>query len=267
MFEAFRQLFRPRPKGPHGSVPEGERIYVIGDIHGRLDLFSELALAIEQDDIDSTPADSTVILLGDLVDRGLDSRGVLATAREWQQRRTLRIIVGNHEQMFVDSFDDLDVLRHFLRHGGRETVVSYGVDRKRYDRATLEEVQEMMRAAVPQEDIDFIRTFEEFVTAGDYLFVHAGILPGLPLEEQRRHDMIWIRDGFTKFEGDLGHIVVHGHTIYEDIDERPNRIGIDTGAYRSGRLTCMVLEGESRRYIQTVATDGGITIEKRELPQ
>lgn len=267
MLEALRQIFRPRDKGPAGSVPAGERYYVIGDIHGRLDLFEGLALAIEQDILDSEPADCTVILLGDLVDRGEDSRGVLATAREWQQRRKVRILVGNHEQMFLDSFEDTDVLRHFLKHGGRETVLSYGLDKKTYNRGTLEEVQAMMRAAIPQEDLEFMAGFEEYVVAGDYLFVHAGILPEVPLEEQRRHDMIWIRDGFTKYQGDLGHIVVHGHTIFEDIDERPNRIGIDTGAYRSNRLTCLVLEGPSRRYLQAVgAIDGPVTIEKRETP-
>lgn len=267
MLEALRQMFRPRSKGPAGSVPAGERFYVIGDIHGRLDLFEELALAIEQDDLDSGPAESTVVLLGDLVDRGQDSRGVLATAREWQNRRKVRILVGNHEQMFLDSFEDTDVLRHFLKHGGRETVLSYGLDKKAYNRGTLEEVQAMMRDAIPQEDLDFIAGFEEYVLAGDYLFVHAGILPEVAIDEQRRHDLIWIREGFTKYQGDLGHIVVHGHTIFEDIDEQPNRIGIDTGAYRSGRLTCMVLEGSARRYIQAVGKEGGpVTIEKRDTP-
>ena len=266
MLESLRQILRPRTNGPTGSVPAGERYYVIGDIHGRLDLFEELVLAIEQDDRNSSPAKSTVILLGDLIDRGPDSRGVLATAREWQQRRKVRVLVGNHEQMFLDSLEDTDVLRHFLKHGGRETVLSYGLDKKAYNRATLDEVQAMMRAAIPQEDLDFISGFAEYVVAGDYLFVHAGILPGVSLEHQRRHDMIWIRDGFTKHQGDLGYIVVHGHTIFEDIDERTNRIGIDTGAYRSGRLTCMVLEGSARRYIQTVCDNGTIGIEMRENP-
>lgn len=264
MLESLRQIFRPRTNGPTGSVPAGERYYVIGDIHGRLDLFEQLILAIEQDDRDSGSAESTVILLGDLVDRGADSRGVLATTREWQQRRKVRVLVGNHEQMFLESFEDTDVLRHFLKHGGRETVLSYGLDKRAYNRASLDEVQAMMRAAIPQEELDYISGFEEYIVAGDYLFVHAGILPEVPLAQQRRHDMIWIRDGFTKYQGDLGYIVVHGHTIFEDIDERPNRIGIDTGAYRSGRLTCMILESSTRRYIQTVCDNGTIGIEKRE---
>lgn len=267
MFQTLRKMFRsssPMPVAPVAAVPDGERYYVVGDIHGRLDLFSELVAAIEADDGSAAAARTTIVLLGDLVDRGANSRGVIDLAREWQKRRNVRILAGNHEQMFLDSFDDEETLRHFLKHGGRETVLSYGVDRKVYASATLEELQDLMRRHVPATDLDYLRSFEECVVAGGYAFVHAGIQPGVPLAEQLRNDLLWIRGAFTNYQGEHEYVIVHGHTIAPDIDEQPNRIGIDTGAYRSGRLTALVLEGSTRRYIQAVERDDGtIAIEQR----
>lgn len=256
-------LFRPRASARRHAVPAGERYYVIGDIHGRLDLFAALTKAIEADDREADPADTIVILLGDLVDRGPDSAGVVAHAREWQQLRKLRILAGNHEEMFLHSFEDKEVLRSFLKFGGRETALSYGIPRSVYNNAGLDELLALMQEAVPQEDRDFIAGFEDYVVAGDYLFVHAGIDPRRPLEEQRRQDMRWIRERFLRHDEPHPHMVVHGHTIAEEIDERRNRIGIDTGAYRTGRLTALVLEGEERRYIQSIESDGTIEIEHR----
>jgi serine/threonine protein phosphatase 1 len=258
MFQPLRQMFRARPDSRRGpAVPAGERYYVIGDIHGRLDLFDALIEAIERDDRAADGAGSIVVLLGDLVDRGPDSAGVVARAREWQARRPVRILAGNHEEMFLASFHDLRILRNFLRHGGRETVLSYGVGRDRYNEAELEELQDLMNAAVPEADRAFLRSFEDYLVAGDYLFVHAGIDPSLPLEEQDRHDFLWIRDRFLRHEEPYLHVVVHGHSIVEEIDERPNRIAIDTGAFASGRLTALVLEDDRRRVIQAVAREDG----------
>ncbi len=129
MFHSIRKLFAPSEETPPPAVPEGQRVYAIGDIHGRLDLFAALVNAIETDDTEARPAETTVVLLGDLVDRGPDSAGVLKLARDWQCRRTVRILAGNHEEMFLRSFDDLQLFRHFLRHGGKETVLSFGVGR------------------------------------------------------------------------------------------------------------------------------------------
>jgi serine/threonine protein phosphatase 1 len=257
MFEPFRQMFRARPKALAASVPEGERYYVVGDIHGRRDLFDLLIEAIEIDDRQSPPAQSTVVLLGDLVDRGADSAGVIARARDWQSRRRVRILAGNHEEMFLKSFEDVQVLRNFLRHGGRETVLSYGLDRDRYNVAGLEDLQAMMIEAVPAADRAFLESFEDYIVAGDYLFVHAGIDPEFPLEQQERHNLLWIRDRFLRHDEPHSHVVVHGHTIFDAVDERHNRIGIDTGAFRTGRLTALVLEGATRRFIQTVEGDDG----------
>jgi serine/threonine protein phosphatase 1 len=257
MISRLRTLLAPKaaPKAP-ARVPAGERVYAIGDIHGRADLFDEMILAIEADDAARGAAETTVVLLGDLVDRGPDSALVVKTARQWQERRRVRILAGNHEQMFLDSFERTEVLRNFLRHGGRETLLSYPVAREDYDAATLDELKDMMPGFVPAEDIAFIRGFEDHVVIGDYLFVHAGIRPGVALEEQQVSDLRWIRGEFLEDRRDHGHVVVHGHTICEDVVERPNRIGIDTGAFMSGVLTAVGLEGAERWYI--TAGDGDI---------
>ncbi|WP_338445438.1 metallophosphoesterase family protein [Pelagerythrobacter marensis] len=260
MFEPLRKIFRSRTRLPAPAVPEGQRVYAIGDIHGRLDLFDELIAAIERDDEAAGPAQTTIVLLGDLVDRGPDSAGVVRRARELQARRPTRILAGNHEEMFLESFGDRRLLRHFLKHGGRETLLSYGVPRKRYNDSTLDELQALMHETVPAADREFLAAAEEYIVIGDYLFVHAGILPEVSLEEQSRHDMLWIRDRFLKYSGRHSHVVVHGHTICPEIEECDNRIGIDTGAYRTGKLTALVLEGQSRRYIQATDDDGDLSV-------
>ncbi len=257
-------MFRARAEAQRPAVPHGQRVYVVGDIHGRLDLFAALIDAIERDDSEAGAAETVVVLLGDLVDRGPDSAGVVAKAREWQARRRVRILAGNHEEMFLESFEDTNLLRHFLKHGGRETLLSYGISLERYNDSTLEELQRLMQLSVPEGDRAFLQGLEECFVIGDYLFVHAGILPEVPVEEQSRHDMLWIRDRFLRYPDRHSHIVIHGHTIHDDVDERDNRIGIDTGAYRSGRLTALALEGTGRRYIQAVDAAGSITIHKRE---
>jgi serine/threonine protein phosphatase 1 len=267
MFEPLRHMFRTkRQRSPRAAVPAGERYYVVGDIHGRLDLFEPLIEAIERDDRTAPSARTTVVLLGDLVDRGADSAGVVARARQWQRERTVRIVAGNHEEMFLESFENTQILRNFLRHGGRETVLSYGLDRARYNEASLEDLQAMMKAAVPREDRAFLASFEDYIEAGDYLFVHAGIDPELPLHEQDRHNLLWIRERFLRHAEPHSHVVVHGHTIFDAVDVQPNRIGIDTGAFMSGRLTALVLEGETRRLIQAVEGESGeVTIEVEDI--
>lgn len=262
MLRSLSQLFRsPAPAAQAARVPEGQRWYVIGDIHGRCDLLEALAGAIETDDLAAGPAETTVVLLGDLVDRGPDSAGVIAFARNWQSRRSLRLIAGNHEEMFLESFDDAEMLRHFLRHGGRETVLSYGLERERYNAMSIEELQVEMARIVPEADRAFLAAAEEWIEVGDYLLVHAGINPALPLDEQRRSDLLWIRNRFLDHPDPFSHVVVHGHTIFDAVEDRGTRIGIDTGAFRTGRLTALVLEGSGRRIIQAVEREGAITVE------
>lgn len=242
------------------AVPEGTRYYVIGDIHGRLDLYDALAKAIDEDDAQRPGADTKIILLGDLVDRGPDSAGVVSRTREWQARRSVRILVGNHEEMFLQAFEKPDVLRHFLKHGGRETILSYGISKKQFNAMTLDELFATLPKLVPQSERDYIAGFEEMIVAGDYLFVHAGIDPSVPIEAQKRSDLLWIRDRFLSHEGPLEKVVVHGHTIFDKVMDCGNRIGIDTGAFRSGVLTALILEADQRRVLQVCQTDGEIEV-------
>ena len=258
MIATLRKLFRPQPAMPLPSVPPGQRVYAVGDIHGRRDLFDALIAAIEADDAARAPAETTIVLLGDLIDRGPDSAGVIAAARELAARRSLRILCGNHEEMFLRCFGDLELLRAFLRYGGRETILSYPLDQARWHAATLEAAQAMMHAAVPARDLEFIRSFEDHIVIGDYCFVHAGLLPGVALAEQSRNDLRWIREPFLSHSGDHGFVVVHGHTITDQPVIRSNRIGIDTGAYESGRLTALALEGDARWLLATSLADGVI---------
>jgi serine/threonine protein phosphatase 1 len=265
MIALFRQLLSPKSGGAAPALPPGQRVYAIGDIHGRRDLFEALIAAIDADDAASAMAETTVILLGDLIDRGADSAGVLAAARAWQQRRRVRILAGNHEEMFLECFTNGDLMRHFLRFGGRETVLSYPVDRAAFASADGCEAQALMQAAVPESDLEFIRGFEDRIVIGDYLFVHAGIRPGVPLERQNLRDLRWIRGAFTDSRDDHGVLVVHGHTIFQTPDIRANRIGIDTGAYYSGKLTALRLEGAERSFMETHQDEGGIGVQTRSI--
>ncbi|MGX7896667.1 metallophosphoesterase family protein [Tsuneonella sp. HG222] len=265
MLQAFQRLLARESAPPPAAVPAGERIYAIGDIHGRLDLFEKMIAIIEADDAALPPANTTVILLGDLVDRGPDSAGVVARARDWQRGRTVRILGGNHEEMFLDSFEDTDVLRHFLRFGGQETILSYGVDPEAFRYADIDEAQALMSAAVPMADRTFLAALEDLIVIGDYVFVHAGIRPGAPFEEQSPKDLRWIREPFLSHGRPHGATVVHGHTITDAPVDKGNRIGIDTGAYLSGRLTALVLEGATRRYLEACDDPGEAAHAAHEL--
>ena len=259
MLEALKSIITPTKKGDARlpRVPKGTRYYVIGDIHGRLDLFEAMIDAIERDDASRPKRDTHIILLGDLVDRGPDSAGVIRRARKWQKKRNVRVLAGNHEEMFLDSFEKPQVLRHFLKHGGRETIMSYGMAKGDLATMTLEDLFSEIPKVVPEKDVAYIKSFEDCISAGDYLFVHAGIDPGVPLDQQDRKDMLWIRDRFLDYEGPLEKVVVHGHTIFDSVMDCGNRIGIDTGAFRSGVLTALVLEGNQRRVMQAIAQEDG----------
>lgn len=261
----LRKLFRAPASAPLPAVPAGQRVYAVGDVHGCRAPFEALISAIDADDAARPGADTTVILLGDLVDRGPDSAGVLALARNWQARRRVRILTGNHEEMFLESFENPDVLREFLRHGGRETVLSFGIDPEAYTRADLAETRALMRRHIPQAELDFIATFEDRIEIGDYLFVHAGVRPGIALDQQRLSDLRWIRGLFLDHAGSFGPVIVHGHTIFERAEVRHNRIGIDTGAYATGRLTALGLEGTQRWLIEAHDNDGTVTTAQRSI--
>ncbi len=264
MANLFSKLFRSGPARGQPSLPPGRRVYAIGDIHGRLDLLGPLADAIDRDDRASEDARTTVILLGDLVDRGPDSRGVLNFARKWSQLCDVRILLGNHEEMFLNSFYEHGTFRGFLRFGGVQTLASYGLDAETMIDMDFAEIKHRLTRAVPREDRIFMHGFESNVRLGDYLFVHAGIHPKVPLDQQDDHDCRWIREPFLSHKGGLDCMVVHGHTVTALPELHDHRIGIDTGAYESGLLTALRLEGTDRRLIQAEDRDSGITI--RDVP-
>lgn len=260
MFSRIKDIFGSAPSQSMPALPAGQRVYAVGDVHGRADLFAALAEAIEADHARRDESASLVILLGDLVDRGPDSASVLRLAREWQAQRPLRALMGNHEEMFLAALRKPSVMRPFLRFGGRETLLSYPIDPAAYTRAEIEEVMELAQAAIPPADLDFVASFEDQVTIGDYHFVHAGVRPGVALDAQKIGDLRWIREPFLDHTEDFGAVVVHGHTITAKPDFRANRIGIDTGAYNSGRLTALGLEGTTRWLLTAAASDGAVRV-------
>lgn len=256
MFQRLRNLFRPASSPHLPAVPVGTRYYVIGDIHGRLDLYEAMIAAIESEIAAASGTQARIVLLGDLVDRGPASAGVVARTQAWQQHRNVRVLAGNHEEMFLAAFKQPEALRHFVKHGGRETILSYGLSKKQFAALSLEALLERLPVLVPQSVREYIAAFEAMIIAGDYVFVHAGIDPARSLAEQQRTDLLWIRDRFLSYEGPLEKVVVHGHTIFDRVMDCGNRIGIDTGAFRSGVLTALVLEGDQRRVLQTCANNG-----------
>lgn len=240
------------PFGSPRHVPEGIRVYAVGDIHGRLDLFDRLMRRIENDRA-RWSGEAEVVLLGDYIDRGPDSAAMLGLLAgglpDWARWTLLK---GNHEQAMLDSIDgDRRALRGWLEHGGREALRSYGTPARVAlgddDAAIVAELRER----VPAAHVALLRRLELTRRIGDYLFVHAGIRPGVPVEAQEERDLLWIRSEFLDSRQDHGCVVVHGHSITPEVSERANRIGIDTGAYASGNLTALVLDGDRRRYIAT----------------
>lgn len=253
------RLFRKSPARKQPAIPDGQRVYAVGDIHGRLDLLEQLLAMIAADDEARGAANTILVLLGDLVDRGADSRGVIERAMTLKADYAdkVRILIGNHEEAFMAAASgDERAVRFFTRIGGRETILSYGLDLESYRNMHMDELAEALPRLVPADHIAFLQSLEEMVIIGDYAFVHAGIKPGVPLSEQSPKDLRWIREPFLDEMGPHEKFIIHGHTITRHVDEQPNRIGIDTGAYASGRLTAIGLQGQDRWYLQTVDEDG-----------
>jgi serine/threonine protein phosphatase 1 len=160
--------------------------------------------------------------------------------------------MGNHEQVFLRALSgDRRALRFLIRIGGRETLLSYGITEEDYRALDFDELAALAAEKVPAAHLAFLAGFEKWVALGDYLFVHAGLKPGVSLEDQEYEDLCWIRDAFLLHRDSFGHMVVHGHSITEDIDVRSNRIGIDTGAFATGRLTAIGLQGGERWFLTT----------------
>ena len=247
-----------RKSSHQSSFPEGAkgyRAYVVGDVHGRLDLTDQLLGKIE-DDLERRPAKKAVLVfVGDLIDRGPESAQVIERLRTYR-RPGLRTVflLGNHEEVMLRVLGgDLSLLPDWLAFGGAQCLASYGIDPNTLAGMESAEALGLIRRSVPRDHSRFLHGFADSFRFGDYLIVHAGIRPGVELGQQLQSDLRWIRTPFLSDSTDHGVVVVHGHTITKGVEERPNRIGIDTGAYASGVLTALVIEGAERRYLDTRA--------------
>ncbi|WP_407166056.1 metallophosphoesterase family protein [Bradyrhizobium sp. ORS 111] len=221
---------------------------MIGDIHGRSDLLDKIADLIKRDLAEYPVADALTVTLGDYVDRGPDSRGVIDRLAQHMFPTPYIALKGNHEEMFQAFLLDPVIGAGWRHWGGLETIKSYGVAAaplmigKRVEKAS-----EALRAAVPEKHLEFLSSLKLSISVGRYFLCHAGVRPGVPLEKQRSTDLLWIRDEFLGSKMDFGKIVVHGHTPVEQIEILPNRINVDTGAFATGRLSCLVLDREASR--------------------
>lgn len=261
MFRRILSKFAKAPAEspcPIGTVPDGVRVYAVGDIHGRLDLLDDLLEQMDADNAARPEADTIVIFLGDLIDRGPSSAQVVQRLMDLGSGSSrIRFLLGNHEEVFLKSLQgDAKALPFFVRIGGKPTILSYGIGEAEYGAADYPELLAMVRARVPQAHIDFLTAFEDLIIVGDYAFVHAGVRPGVALDQQEPGNLRWIREEFLNSDAPLEKIIVHGHTISDEVEERGCRIGIDTGAYASGKLTAMGFEGAERWLLQTNGSVG-----------
>jgi len=237
------------------AAPKGHRLYAVGDIHGRLDLLDQLLAKVSADNDRRKDARTTIVFLGDLIDRGPQSAQVVERLRTYRPSfaRTV-FLMGNHEEVLLRIVGgEMGILADWLKFGGAECLRSYGLDPHDLECRDSASALRLVRRAIPKEHLKFIGGFVDSASFGKYLFVHAGIRPGVPLAHQVPQDLRWIRTAFLDDDRDHGRIVVHGHTIAEKVDLRPNRIGVDTGACWTGVLTAIGLEGDDRWFLQAKA--------------
>lgn len=249
----FKNIFGRSGTRTKPFVPDGLRIYAIGDIHGRYDLLQELAGLIARDLEQHRIERSIEIYLGDYVDRGPASRAVLGYLSSAPSICDQRICLkGNHDEIFLSFLHEPSVLMDWRGLGGLETLFSYGLSPPMSrDPELASKCQKQLLEIIPESHVAFLRGLPLRAEFGTYLFVHAGLRPDRSKDSQDEEDLLWIREPFLSSRRDHGCIVVHGHTPRDEYELRPNRINVDTGAYLSGRLTCAVLEGSAARFIQT----------------
>lgn len=251
----FSSLFRRRAPRAF-TIPEGVRAIAVGDVHGRRDLLERMLEAVDALRRADPREEEHLLFLGDLIDRGPDSRGVLdlLVARR-ESDPTLTMLAGNHEEMLLAILDgDSDSLAEWLRFGGQECIESYGLAAADLLAVPPDQARALLAARLPEAHLALMRAMGDRFALGDYLFVHAGIRPGIAIADQQPQDLRWIRAPFLASKADHGVMVVHGHSISTTPEERQNRIGIDTGAFASGTLTALCIDGPADRRFLTVTS-------------
>lgn len=241
----FRSAHQPRTIP--AVLPAHTRIYAVGDIHGRADLLAEIIGRIE-DDLQRRPVKYAFeVYLGDYIDRGPDSKGVLDQLAVRLVRQRAICLRGNHEAI-LERFlwNDPQTIHHWAQLGALQTLASYGVvPRSPTGSLTPSELRDALLNVFPRTHHLFLQCLRNSFVCGDFLFVHAGIRPNVPIEQQEPEDLFWIRDEFLNSTSSHDKMVVHGHTPVDHPDIRNNRINIDTGAWRTGTLTCIAIEGST----------------------
>jgi len=237
-FPWFKKSLRGAP-----ATEQGERIYAIGDVHGCYDLFIRLLELIAGHNAALPTAKSRIIILGDIIDRGDDSDKFLTILVHGGKIGSLEILRGNHEAAMLAAIEgDVHALHGWLSQGGLETLKSLNIMPPQPEEDGLDFCNRL-RSNIPETAVAALRNMPLHAKSGDYLFVHAGIRPGVPLNQQHDDDLLWIRDEFLDSEINHGCVVVHGHSVVEEVDIRPNRIAVDTGAWKTGRLSAVCLDG------------------------
>lgn len=258
-------LFKRRPKvaaPTNPSVPNGVVVWAVGDVHGRLDLLKPLVDAIRSDAQASSTDRTVVVFLGDYVDRGPESRGVLRYLADLPQDQGIewRFLKGNHEEAMLDFLEDPSAGARWCEYGGDATLASYGL--------RLPDMRHMVEAwARVATDLDhkltareraFLEGLELSVSLGDYFFAHAGARPGESLERQTTRDLMWIRNSFLESDVEFEKVVVHGHTPTRDVYADHRRIGVDTKAYESGVLSALRLQGMAQAVLRSSDTGSAL---------
>jgi len=243
-------LRRTKAPSVRPLVPDGLRIYAVGDVHGRADLLERLFSRIDEDLKDHPIAETMHIFLGDYIDRGRNSAAVLDLLIERAKAHRMVCLKGNHEIYLSEFLENPGILGAWAQYGALPTLASYGLTPK--INAGPEEQADLaagLSSALPKSHAQFLAGLKLSFTCGDFFFVHAGVRPGTPLSRQREDDLLWIREDFLSHEEPFEKIIVHGHTPVKEPDVRKNRINIDTGAYATGRLTCLKLEQDQILFI------------------
>lgn len=239
-------LLRSRRVVQPPRLPEGIRIYAFGDIHGRADLLYDMFTVIDADLARSPAGRPIEVFLGDYIDRGPYSSQTLDLLIERSRSRETVFLKGNHEAYFLEVLNDAGKIGDWRQFGGLQTLMSYGLNPPL--NPTTAEQSELVKAlleVMPASHLPFLRGLKPSFTCGDFFFVHAGVRPGIPLKEQQETDLLWIRNEFLDSDENFGKFVVHGHTPVREPDIRLNRINIDTGAYATGNLTLLSIQGSS----------------------